>query len=255
MIRKISGAIGLRTNEEQHPYPIMKQLPEISFPTPQNRDRRRGFSLLELMTVVSIMAALAAISFPGIRAAMTNAQMAQGTANIRSIAQGLRAWAADNEGVFPVEESFHGEEIVSANDAFRELVPEYIDNEKIFALARSARGPKADNRIDERDEILEPGENHYAYVAGLHDTSRSNWPLVVDGTDGSGYYVQQRGSKGGAWEGNKALVAYIGGNAEAVRLRGEDDRRYLPREGYPEENALAVEYMGNHVELLEAEDE
>lgn len=223
-------------------------------PVPNPNRIRRAFSLLELMTVVSIMAVLATISFPGIQIAMTNAQLARTTAHVRSIAMGLRGWAADNEGVFPAGEDFYGEEITSSNDAFRDLLPDYIDNEQIFAVARSAWGPSADNRIDDRAEVLEPGENHFAYIAGLHDTSRSNWPLVVDGTDGNGTYHRERGRRGGCWDGRKTLVAYIGGHAAAVRLRGDRSERYLPREGYPEENALDVAYMGEEVVLLEPEE-
>lgn len=220
----------------------------------KRRKESRGFSLLELMTVVSIMAVLATISFPGVKLALMNAQMTRSLANIRSIGMGLRNWATDNEGVFPAGETFLGEEIASSNDAFRVLLPDYIDNESIFVVPRSARGAAADNRIDEPEDVLRPGENHFAYIAGLHDTSRSNWPLVVDGTNGSGEYVREAGRKGGCWEGRKVLVAYVGGSAEAARLQGDDDARYLPREGYPEENALAVGYMGDAVELLEADE-
>ena len=130
------------------------------------------------MTVVYIMAVITTIAFPGIKLAMMNAQMARTTANARSIVIGLRAWAADNGGAFPAGETYEGEEIVSANDAFRDLLPYYIDTEAIFAVSRSNYGKQADNRIEEWDEVLEPGENHFAYIAGLSDTSRSNWPLV-----------------------------------------------------------------------------
>jgi len=220
----------------------------------KRRNRSGGFSLLELMTVVSIMAVLATISFPGIKIALMNAQMTRSLADIRSIGLGLRSWATDNEGVFPAGETFLGEEIASSNDAFRLLVPDYVDSEKIFSVSRSARGSKADNRIESAAEILEPGENHFAYVAGLFDTSRSNWPLVADGTNGTGTYVREVGQKGGCWEGRKALVAFVGGSAEVIRLQGDDSERYIPREGYPEENALDVSYMGDTVELLEADE-
>lgn len=219
------------------------------------RKPEAAFTLIELMTVVSIMAVLTTIAFPGIKLAMINAQMARSTADARSIAIGLRSWAADNQGAFPVGETFEGEEILSSNDAFRDLVPYYIDTEAVFTVGRSNYGKTADNRIEEVDEILEPGENHFAYIAGLTDTSRSNWPLIVDGTNGSGMYVTEPGEKGGCWEGRKAIVAYVGGSAAAVRLRGpRNGERFIPREGYPEENALDVEYMGEDVELLEPDE-
>ncbi len=217
--------------------------------------RTAAFSLIELMTVISIMAVLATVTFPVIKTAMMSGQMARATADARSIVMGLRARAADNGGMFPVGENDYEEDIVSSNDAFRSLLPDYIDSEQIFVQSRSARGSKADNRFDEPSDILQPGENHYSYIAGLTDTSRTGWPLVVDGTNGSGYYVREVGQKGGCWEGKKAIVAYVGGSAEAIRLKGDrDGDRFIPREGYPEENALETGYMGEGIELLEADE-
>jgi len=214
--------------------------------------RTRGFSLLELMVVVSIMAMLAAIAFPAMRTSMVNAQMARSTSDARSIVLGLRAFAADNDGLFPVGETREGEPIATSNDAFRVLLPVYIDNERIFAVSRSAWGREADNRIDDPGDILEAGENHFAYIAGLLDTSRSHWPLVVDGTDGSGVYAEDLGRRGGCWEGHKAIVATVGGSASVIRLAGErGGEKFIPREGAPELNALETDYMGDEAVLLD----
>ena len=214
--------------------------------------RRGGFTLIELLTVVSIMAILGTIAKPALQSAMTSAQMAKATANARSIGMGLRSYAGDHDGLYPVEEDLEGNPIATSNDAFRTLIPYYVDSEKIFGLKRSAWGREADGRQADVSEILEAGENHYAYVAGLSDTSLSSLPLVVDGTNGSGVYVTERGEKGGAWEARKAIVAFVGGHAEAVVLRGpREGERYIPRDGYPEENALSLDYLSEEVELLE----
>lgn len=213
--------------------------------------RNSGFSLIELMTVVSIMAILTTVAVPTLRTAMTNAQMVKATSNARSIVVGLRAYASDHDGLFPAFDEKNEEEFADSNEAFRTLVPAYIDSEKIFALGRSAWGKKVDNRFDEPEDCLQAGENHYAYIMGLTDTSRTDYPLVVDGTDGKGTYTSDAGKKGGCWEGRKAIVACVGGSASAVTLMGDSEERYVPREGYPEENALDVEYMGENVTLLD----
>ena len=227
--------------------------------TEKSNTRKRGrriaaFSLIELMTVVSIMAILGAISTPGLRVAMMNAQQSAAMGNARSIGQGLRAYAQDFEGVYPGVETEEGDEIATSNDAFRLLVPDYVDSERVFSVKRSAWGQNNDGRIDEPEDRLQEGENHFAYVAGLLDTSRSDWPLIVDGTNGSGMYSSIHGQKGGCWEGRKGIVVSVGGAARIIRMRGEDDEKYIPREGYPDENALEVAaYMGENVQLLDPE--
>lgn len=219
-----------------------------------------GFSLLELMITITIIGILSALAMPGIQMAMLRAKMTQATNNVRQIGHGLRIYAGDNDGLFPSGSSDSANEVdnsdvaTTSNAVFRELLPDYIDSESIFAVGRSAWGRQSDGRIDSLEDRLGAGENHYAYVAGLFDTSISDWPLVVDGTDGSGGYHTTVGQKGGCWGGRKGIVYRVGGSAEAVKLAGSGDERYLPRVGYPEENALDVSaYMGDHVQLLDPE--
>ncbi len=213
----------------------------------------RGFTLMELMTVTAIIAILSAVSFPGIKGAMRTAQMNAAVQNAKQVSTGLRNFANDFDGAFPgTVDPVTEEEYTTSNDVFRLLLPEYLDTERVFAVPGSAWGARADGRIDEEIERLEPGENHWAYIAGLTMSSRSDWPLIVDGTDGSGSYTDDPGAKGGTWEGRKAIVVRVGGSAESVRLIGEGSQRILPRYGYPEENALEVNaYMGELAALLD----
>ncbi|MDF1810725.1 MAG: type II secretion system protein [Verrucomicrobiales bacterium] len=222
--------------------------------TKHKRMRSPAFSLVELMTVVSIMAILTAVASPGLKIAMINAQQNAAMGNARSIAMGLRTYAQDYEGAFPGFETDEGETISTSNDAFRLLLPDYIDSERVFAVKRSAWGKKADGRIDEPEDRLRAGENHFAYIAGLLDTSRTDWPLVVDGTDGSGKYTSTNGVKGGCWEGRKGIVVTVGGSGHVYRMSGDGDSRFIPRYGYPDENALDVgSYMGEIAQLLDPE--
>ena len=222
--------------------------------TTQNAGKS-GFSLIELMTVISIMAILAAVAMPGLRMVNMNGEMSRAAQNARNIALGLRTYSQDFDGLFPYASPEDDSENAStSNEIFRLLVPDYIDSEGVFAVGRSAWGRQADGRIDQPEDRLEAGENHFAYIAGLTNTSRSDWPLVVDGTNGSGSYTKEYGQKGGCWEGRKAVVVRVGGSAETVKLMGDDDERYIPRIGYPEENALDVNsYMGELAQLLDPE--
>lgn len=212
----------------------------------------RGFTLIELLVVIAIIAILAAVAVPAYTAAVMSGQLTEGTSNIRQIGIGLRMYANDNGGNFPSGTNAYNEQIVTSNDAFRSLLPSYIDNEKIFTVSRSKVGSKCDNKIDPPTEILRTGENAFAYIEGLNQSSNSSWPLVVDGTDGSGHYTTVESDYGGTWKGTKALVARIDGGAAQVALLGPSTKRYIPRYNDSTKDALMVsDYMGSDAKLLE----
>ncbi len=213
-----------------------------------------GFTLIELLVVISIISILAAISLPVMKGVIVHARQADAVASARGIALALQMHANDADGLFPAETDREGNALVSANDAFRDLLPAYIDDERIFAVSSSAVGRSADGKIDPRAEILKPGENHFAYIAGLTTSAPSTWPLVVDGTDGHGNYVSETTKPGGVWAGDKAVVIAVSTSAKLVRLRGEKDARYIPRSDDARKNALTVsDYMGHGAKLLEPE--
>jgi hypothetical protein len=157
----------------------------------------------------------------------------------------------DQDGLFPDGENVYGEEINDSNAAFRDLM-DYVDgDERIFSVSGSAWGAGADNVTTSPSDMLQSGENHFSYVAGLRSSSKGLWPVVVDGTNGSGTYGSVEGEKGGLWRGKKAIVVRVDSSAKAERLRGEDGERYIPKHDDPQGNALSVEsYMGSAARLL-----
>ncbi|MEM7145953.1 MAG: type II secretion system protein [Verrucomicrobiota bacterium] len=220
----------------------------------RTRDSRRepGFTLIELLVVITIISILSAIAVPTFQNVIEASRQTRAAAHAKQIVTALRAFSMDSGGEFPQGENQYGQEISNANDAFRELVPDYIEDERIFAVTGSGWGSKADNKMEGAGEILESGENHFAYVAGLNDSSKNWWPLVVDGTTGSGVYTREEGERGGRWKGKRAVVVYVDGSASVVRLKGESNRRYIPRVDEETMNALDVEaYMPEGVRLLE----
>jgi len=62
---------------------------------------RRGFTLIELLVVISIIALLIAILLPALGAARTEARRIQNSANIRSVHQGMVAFAQGNNTMLP----------------------------------------------------------------------------------------------------------------------------------------------------------
>ena len=229
-----------------------KLIPQTKTPLmKRSLDPRSGFTLIELLVVIAIIALLAGLAMPVYQTVLLEGKMTAALNKARQIGMTLHVYAGDHGGTFPAGKNDFGEQITTANDAFRTLIPAYLDSESIFAVPGSKAGPTADNKISSQSAILERGENHWAYVAGLTQTSNSGWPLVVDHTDGAGNYPSLEGTFGGTWKGKKAVVVRVDGSAGKDRLLGTGDQRYIPRPDDTTANALQTAYMGPDVKLLE----
>jgi len=62
---------------------------------------RKGFTLLELLIVVSIMALLISITVPSVNYARQQAKRAKCSANLHSIGQAIQAYISENHGFYP----------------------------------------------------------------------------------------------------------------------------------------------------------
>ena len=233
----------------------MVRLPQTTrkkIPMNKSNHQPTAFTLIELLVVISIIGILAGVAAPALIRSMTTGKMAQAAGNARQIGLALRMYAQDNDGAYPSGRDTQGREINSSNDAFRELIPAYLDSETVFAIGSSPVAKRADNNISAPSRVLERGENHWAYVAGLNTSSSSMWPLVVDHTDGSGRYGDKETEPGGTWKGTHAIVVRNDASASTVKLLGTGKKRYLPRHDDKSKSALDVrEYMGQGAELLE----
>jgi len=214
----------------------------------------QGFTLLELLTVISIIGILASVAGPGLSNALQAAKANAAMQKARQIALGLRGFALDNGGAYPVGENTFGESITSSNAAFRDLY-DYLEDESVFAVKGSNWGADADNKMESGSDYVQAGENHFAYIAGLDTMSRSSWPLVTDGTDGQGTFVTDRKQRGGLWAGKRGAIVRCDGSGSVVRLSRSKGggARFIPRDDDPQQNALEVSYMGEGVKLLDPE--
>lgn len=213
---------------------------------------RAAFTLLELLIVIAIIGILAAVAMPVYQVAMRNGKMNGAMQHARQIGLALRIYANDHDGNYPLKKNDYDEDIVTSNDAFRSLIPAYLDNERVFTAPGSKAGGTADNKMETPAEMLQPGENHWAYISGLSSTSNSNWPLIVDHTNGSGKYTKKETELGGTWVGTNAIVVNTDGSARMVPLLGGGETRYIPRFNDRTKDALVLEeYMGDGAKLLE----
>src|SRR3954471_9103242 len=66
-----------------------------------NTGRRRGFTLVELLVVIGIIALLISILLPSLAKARRSANSIKCMANLRSIVQAMQIYAAQNNGSIP----------------------------------------------------------------------------------------------------------------------------------------------------------
>ena len=163
-----------------------------------------AFTLIELLVVMAIIAILASIALPVFVGILERGQQTKDLSNAKQIGLGLKLYAGDHDGVFPAQATPQG-----SNPSFAALVPTYIPQEKVFYLAKSAWTPlPPDEVFSDSQDTLKAGENNFAYVNNLTDTSNPSYPLVADGFTSTavGVYTNDQTAKGGVWKGLKAIV-------------------------------------------------
>jgi prepilin-type N-terminal cleavage/methylation domain-containing protein len=199
-----------------------------------NRKQPSGFTLVELLVVIVIIAALAGLALPTILKNKSLADRTEATSNARQI--GLVLFAFDDEyGSFPGNDT--AEDVKQAtgtaldfggtfsNDYFRQLIATVGKSEKIF-WAKTPYSKRKPDDIVEPGKALEAGEVGFGYVMatqteGQSSSGEGNRPVVVTPL----YKAQSN------WEfdpeafGEKAIVLRLDSSATAETIR--TDNRYV----------------------------
>ncbi len=208
----------------------------------------QGFTLIELLVVISIIAILAGIALPAFNGVVERGQQTKALSNGKQIYLGLKMFAGDNDGAFPsVPKAADGSEgtgdIADANAAFRWLVPDYIQSEAIFWLAKSGWcNKKAPDENTASGSALAGGENHWAYVRKLSDTSKPALPIIADGFSSTvGEYSEDETAPGGVWKAKAAIVVRVDGSGKVERIKPSDNKKVVgPIGGAAEGDIFAV---------------
>ena len=183
----------------------------------------RGFTLIELLVVISIIAMLAAGAYAGFGAIMPGIRAKQAASQTGNIYKWISAFALEgsNNGLFPTGNT--------ANQAFRLLfaggygadeMQFYIPNDPYHNTAPQRRPDNDKGQPPDYVQALQPGENAFAYVGGMDNTSDGRLPLIANGfANGSpGTWSRNKRERGGVFEGKKAVVCRVNGSAQAHDL-------------------------------------
>ena len=88
---------------------------------------RRGFTRIELLVVISIIALLIAILLPALKQASESAEKAQCAVNCRQVVVGIHAYATDRNGKTPPSKYDLGEGIGGVYAIYRPSFPNLPD--------------------------------------------------------------------------------------------------------------------------------
>ncbi len=139
---------------------------------------RKGFTLVELLTVIGIIAVLAAILFPVFANAREKGRQATCVSNLKQIGLAIEAYAADSGGFLPLANNKPSE---TGAPGIADVLDSYAKSKKIF------RCPS------DKDEMWKTEGTSYDYALGMLNigmpitridrpwgTENSNAPILSD---------------------------------------------------------------------------
>lgn len=192
--------------------------------------RPRGFTLVELLVVIVIIAALAGLSAPMILRQQKAAARTEAINNAKQV--GLALLEFDQEyGSFPDDDTAElvsdstGTDLTplngsSSNDYFRQLIAFGVQSEEIF-YTKCQYTRKPDN-VTNAGNALEPGEVGFGYVM-LDQTTGQN----TSGNPGRPVLVTPLLDASQDWEfdpdpyGSKAVILRLDNSAKALQIRDD----------------------------------
>lgn len=151
--------------------------------------KRRGFTMLELTFVISIIAVLAAILFPVFARAREAARRTSCASNLSQIGAALNVYAQSYDSHYP-----------KRNNDLRPLY-HYTDNADILYCPSDSEEHMPSDKWKVRPYTGEPPYSSYVYRGGLSNDDRADRPIAGERQ---------------AWHGDLVNVLYLGGYVKGV---------------------------------------
>jgi prepilin-type N-terminal cleavage/methylation domain-containing protein len=192
----------------------------------------KGFTLIELLVVIGIIALLASIAVPAFTGVQIRAAQTKALSNAKQIGLACKQFAIDNNGLYPTYQwstSGTGNTLAATStQAFENLFPTYLTTISLFYLAKSPFTPgnqppdPSPASMSAGTALATSGQNEWAYVTGLYDTSNSTFPLIADGFNSvSGHtYTNSETTVGGVWKGAQAIVIFADDSGKVMKTNG-----------------------------------
>jgi len=188
--------------------------------------KTNAFTLIELLVVISIIAILAGIALPVFGEVQVRGAQTKALSNAKQVGLACKLYAQDYNGSFPfyTDPVNRTGEANDSNRVLETLMPDYLPDKGVFAIPKSAYCKKRGGGGGATKQTqLEAGDNEWAYVRGLDDTSNARFPLLADGfAPGGTTYIADESRPGGVWKGKKAVVI-------RVDISGNVETTYSPR--------------------------
>jgi prepilin-type N-terminal cleavage/methylation domain-containing protein len=197
----------------------------------------RGFTLVELLVVIVIIAALAGLTAPQVIKMKKKGDLAEATSNARQLGLGLTQFDADVGG-YPDDDSVEAVEALTgesssvklngtnSNDYFRQLVVSgVVDSEQPF-FARTTYIKSKPDDLMKGNELLKAGEVGFGYIM----KSQGKAIPVGAGKPVAAAPLKEN-SSGGEMETDpydgKAIVLFADSSVKQLNIRTKDSKAML----------------------------
>ena len=204
--------------------------------------KQNAFTLIELLVVISIIAILAGIALPVFGEVQIRGAQTKALSNAKQVGLACKLFAQDYDGNFPLwtDPATKNGDPTDANAALQVLIPDYIPDKGVFAIPKSAYCKNVGKGGSGTSTKLGAGENEWAYVIGLSDTSNSRFPLLADGfAEGGTSYVADETQPGGVWKGKKAVVIRVDISGAVETCYKQGNTFTVKRDDNPKQDAFA----------------